>query len=283
MLKKCEHLRGGVDNKVWLCYNLKLDNRFLSMSIGAHLKGEDSLTPFFDLHSHMLCCVDDGASNPTEMYEMLEASYNDGARAICLTPHFSPYLYGDTFEASQEAFALLKEYASRTHPDLSLFLGHELGYYGGCLDALHSGRCRSLAGSRYVLIDFPERAEFFEIDNAVDLLLRDGYVPVLAHTERYVALQKRLPWIDFFIDNGGVVQINASSAVGDWGPDIQKQWVTLVQKGLVHVISSDAHDLSVRPPLMSVCVGLLEKYCDEETVRALVWDNAWKIVQDTPI
>lgn len=238
---------------------------------------------FFDLHSHMLCGVDDGASDQTQMFEMLEVSYNDGVRAICLTPHFTPYLYGDTFESSEKSFALLKEYAQQSHPDMQLFLGHELGYHSGCLDALHSGRCRSLAGSRYVLMDFPADVDFFEIDNAIDILLRDGYIPVLAHTERYISLHKRISWIETFVDQGGVIQINASSVRGDWGTNVQRQWIKLLRDGLVHVISSDAHDLSERPPLMSVCMGYLEKNYGKEVIQNLVWENAWKIVRDEPL
>ena len=41
---------------------------------------------FFDMHSHMLCGVDDGAKNPEEMLAMLEMAYADGVRALCLTP-----------------------------------------------------------------------------------------------------------------------------------------------------------------------------------------------------
>ena len=64
---------------------------------------------FFDLHSHMLCGVDDGAGSPEEMFAMLEMAYEDGVRAICLTPHYSPYLFGDTFAKSEASFAMLEE------------------------------------------------------------------------------------------------------------------------------------------------------------------------------
>ena len=48
---------------------------------------------FFDLHTHLLCGVDDGARSPEEMYAMLDMAYEDGTRAMCLTPHFSPYFF----------------------------------------------------------------------------------------------------------------------------------------------------------------------------------------------
>lgn len=91
------------------------------------------MASYFDLHSHLLFGVDDGAKTKEEMFAMLDMAYADGTRAICLTPHFSPYLFGDTYESSQAAFEVLREYAEKTYPDLKLFLGHELGYYDGCI------------------------------------------------------------------------------------------------------------------------------------------------------
>ena len=67
------------------------------------------MAQFFDLHSHMLCGVDDGAKTVEEMFSMLEMAYEDGIRAICLTPHYSPYLFGDTFEKSAESCEILKK------------------------------------------------------------------------------------------------------------------------------------------------------------------------------
>ncbi|MBQ8213011.1 MAG: hypothetical protein IJZ80_03295 [Clostridia bacterium] len=238
---------------------------------------------FFDLHSHMLCGVDDGAKTSEEMFAMLEMAYEDGIRAVCLTPHYSPYLFGDTSETSARSFEVLKEYVAKKHPDMRLFIGHELGYHHSGLDALNEGKCRSIAGGRYVLVDFPESVEFFEIQSAMDQLQRAGYFVILAHTERYRCLFNHFGWIEQFVEEGGVIQINASSVNGDWGRGAAKQWKKLVKKGLAHIISTDAHNLTSRKPLMSVCMPFLQKHCDARTIRALTWDNACRVVRDEMI
>ncbi len=238
---------------------------------------------FFDLHCHMLCDVDDGAKNAETMFAMLEMAYEDGIRAICLTPHFSPYLFGDTLKSSEKSFAILREYVAKKHPDMRLFLGHELGYYHGELDALNENKCRMMAGSRYVLIDFPESVDFFEIQNTVDQLRGAGYSIILAHTERYRCLFRQFGWIEQYVDEGGVVQINASSVNGDWGKGAAKQWKKLVRHGLAHIISTDAHNLDTRPPKMSVCLPFLKKHCSPAAIRALTWDNACRVVRDEQI
>lgn len=241
------------------------------------------MAQFFDLHSHMLCGVDDGAKTPEEMFAMLEAAYEDGVRAICLTPHYSPYLFGDTLKSSAKSFAVLREYVARNHPDMRLFLGHELGYHHGCLHALGDGTCRTIAGTRYVLMDFPETVDFFELRNAVSQLQREGYFVILAHTERYRCLFGKLSWIQEFVETGGVVQVNASSVNAGWGKACAGQAKKLIRKGLVHLISSDAHNMTSRPPQMSVCMGFLQKHCDPQTVRDLTWNHACRIVRDEVI
>lgn len=241
------------------------------------------MAQFFDLHSHMLCGVDDGAQSPEEMFAMLEMAYEDGTRAICLTPHYSPYLFGDTTEKSARSFAVLEDYVSKRHPDMRIFLGHELGYHHGGLEALDAGKCRSLNGSRYVLVDFPETVDFFEIRGAMDQLQRAGYFVILAHTERYRSLFKELGWIEGFVESGGIVQLNASSAIGSWGKGAQKQWKKLIRKGLAHIISSDGHNTEKRPPLISVCLPFLQKHCSAQTIRELTWDNACRVIRDERI
>ena len=235
---------------------------------------------FFDLHTHILCGVDDGARTEQEAHEMLRMAYEDGTRAICLTPHFSPYLFGDTSSSSECAFERLREYAAAEFPDLALYLGHELGYHEACVQALNDGRCRTLAGSRYLLVDFPSSVGFFELRGGLERLLRMGYRPILAHAERYRALAHRLGWVREFIEDGGLVQLNAGSAVGDYGGPCRRQWIKFVRHGLVHFIGSDGHNTDTRPPLMSVCLPLLSQYFPPETVADLTWNNARAVVEN---
>ena len=238
---------------------------------------------FFDLHNHLLCGVDDGAKSPEEMYQMLEDAYEDGIRAICLTPHQSPYLYGDTSSRARESFALLEEYVAQKYPDMRLFLGSELGYYHRALEDLDAGRCPTMNGSRYVLVDFPETVELFTIQNAASTLMRGGYLMILAHAERYQCLMKDTAWLEAFADEGGVIQLNASSCTGSWGKSVRRQWKKLVRRGLVHIISSDGHNTTSRPPLISVCMPFLRKHCDEQTLIDLVWNNACRVMRDERI
>ena len=239
------------------------------------------MIPFFDLHTHLLYGVDDGAKTPKEMYAMLDMAYADGTRAMCLTPHFAPHMgWGRDGGRSEQVFRELQSYAASHCPDMHLYLGHELGYYASCMQALNDGTCRTLGNSRYLWVDFPEAVNFFEIRSAMSQLQRMGYHPVLAHAERYRCLFTHLSWVRDFVEGGGIVQINASSVLGTWGGVAKMQWKRLVKDGLAHIISSDGHNLTGRPPRMSVCMPYLQKHCDARTIRKLMWDNACRVIRD---
>lgn len=238
---------------------------------------------FFDMHCHMLYGVDDGAASPEMMFQMLEAAYADGTRAICLTPHFSPYLFGDTAEKVGVVFEELKAYAAKKHPDMKLYLGNELGYYGGCERALNEGLCRHLGDSRFILVDFPADVSFFELRSDLEKLMRMGYRIVLAHPERYPCMAHKLSWIREFIDDGGLVQVDISAVTGSDGPTAKSIWKKLIQKHLVHVVSTDGHNLTTRPPILSSCLPYLQKYCSPEEISALTFENADRILNDRSI
>ena len=235
---------------------------------------------FFDLHSHILCGVDDGAKSVDEMIAMLEMAYEDGTRALCLTPHYAPHMFGVRQEQCKKAFEYLKKYAAQKHPDMQLYLGNELGYNHNGLAALDAGECWSINNSRYVLIDFPESVVFFELQSSVERLQGAGYLVILAHTERYRCLHREVRWIEEFVENGGIVQLNASSCCGGWGRAAEKQWKKLIRRGLAHIISSDGHNLTTRLPKMSVCMPFLKKHYNEEAINLITWENAARVVAD---
>ena len=235
---------------------------------------------FFDLHTHMLFGTDDGAKSAEDMYAMLNTAYDDGIRAFCLTPHYSPYHFGDTTEEANKAFAILSEYVERNHPDVTLYLANELGYYSGCIESLNQGNCRSLGGGRFVLVDFPHSVTFFELKTAMETMFRAGYLPVLAHTERYHCLRTEFDWIEEFVERGGKIQINVSSVIGKNGLFEKGQCKRLLSKKLAHVVSTDAHNLTTRPPVFSICLDRLRKLCDANYVYDLTWKNAERIIKN---
>lgn len=111
-----------------------------------------------DIHIHLLFGVDDGAKDEDEMHAILDAAYQAGTRVLCCTPHFHPGYFGDNYDKVNAAFKRLSSYVQKTYPDMALYLGNELRYEPECVNWLRQGVCRTVNGTRYVLVDFSEAA-----------------------------------------------------------------------------------------------------------------------------
>ena len=227
-----------------------------------------------DLHCHALCSVDDGARDLEEMKQMLDIAYDDGIRKICFTPHFKAHHFKDDAKISsynekiKESFALALDYAKDKHPDLELYLGNEVMHHHGIYDSLSSGKCSTVAGSSYALVEFLPNAPFFEIQGSLSSLLRKGITPILAHIERYSSLVGDIKKVSELTEMGVLIQVNASSITKMKLGKCAKFIKTLFKRSLVNIVASDAHDADSFTPVMSKAYGLICKKFGEGVARS---------------
>lgn len=227
---------------------------------------------FTDIHCHMLSDTDDGAQNDEIMFGMLDAAYEGGTRCVCLTPHFNPVAFGDNRERSLRAFEKLSAYAEINHPDMRLVLGNELFYHFGCVNSLNDGRCRTLNGTRHVLVDFDFGAPMQEMKHALVDLLNGGYIPVYAHVERYDAVRWPFHELEQLKDMGVIIQVNSTSVCGGWGRRLQHKTMRLLRRCIPDAVASDAHSLGLRNPSLAQCSQVLTELCGESGARELLCD-----------
>jgi tyrosine-protein phosphatase YwqE len=70
-----------------------------------------------------------------------------------------------------------------------------------------------------------------------------GYRPVLAHPERYLYLQDNMEKAEDLINRGILFQLNISSISGYYSKGAKRMAEKLIDKGWVHLIGSDCHNL----------------------------------------
>ena len=141
-----------------------------------------------DIHAHILPGIDDGARNWEETGHLLEAAWAQGVRHIIATPHFSRKT---DMEQLRQLKAGVRELAHRKGLELEISLGQELRYFEELPLYLEQGRALTLAESRYALVEFKPGDGFQTIRRAVRELVQSGFIPVLAHAERYLCLRER--------------------------------------------------------------------------------------------
>ena len=238
-----------------------------------------------DIHSHVLPGVDDGAVSVDETIAMLRIAYDAGTRKIVATPHmFLDLFHNNDFvhildrfeqlkselESCQEAFPFLQ--------DIHLYSGAENFASPEFLTALEQGCVLTLNGSRYLLVEFPPVLAFSQIQIVIEKVVATGYTPVIAHPERYRAIQKDPSRAELFEQMGCVVQVNADSVRGRAGSRARQCSLSLLQAGRVDVIASDGHRLRWRPPNLGRVLRRLEEKYTKDDIAGWLMENPGRIL-----
>ena len=211
---------------------------------------------FADIHCHVLCDVDDGAKDEEMMQKLLDAEYSEGVRYLCFTPHYHPGYYGYNEAQSQRSFDSAVEYCAK-YPDMQLLLANELHYAPECLSWLKEKICRRIGRTRFVLVDFSDAEEERIIVKGLSRFINAGYIPILAHAERYGNL--RAGTVKTLRQDGILIQMNAGSLFGDFGVKPCVRAKKLLSKKLVDFVSTDAHNLDDRAPTIKKAYQYIEK------------------------
>lgn len=232
----------------------------------------------FDVHCHILPGVDDGAKTEDSTKRMLKFAAREGMNSIIATPHFK---YGEDFVSPEDIYAkyqMVRAWWKQISPKKELYLGSELFYSESIIEALKKGYALTINGTKYVLIEFPIYAEYGYIERAVKKLLYAGYIPILAHMERYKSLRKR-EQVQQLVDMGAYMQVNTSAIMGKHG--ILTKWylLKLIKSGLIHFIGTDAHGSRERRPEIRECVEYLRKKIGNKETRRIVEKNPQKMLR----
>lgn len=238
---------------------------------------------FADIHIHALSGVDDGARTDEEMFGMIDSAYQCGTRVICFTPHFAPGYFGFNKDRIDRSFEKASGYIQDRYPDMRAYLGNELQYAREFSSWIRSGECRTLNGTRYLLVDFPENENKENITKGVRSVLNGGYYPVLAHVERYVKLNREIRILHELKRDGVLFQMDTQSLTGEFGLLIRMAARRLLKEGLIEVISSDAHRVKGRAPdMLPAYKYVCDKY-GEHLAGKLFAGNAISIIEGKDI
>ena len=118
-----------------------------------------------------------------------------------------------------------------------------------------------------------------EIFSAVRQMQMAGYVPILAHVERYHVLREE-GRLEELADTGARIQMNYSSIDGGWNNNTAQWCKRQLKDGLVHYLGTDMHNSGERSPQTEHVEKWLNKNLSEDYVWALIQGNARRILDD---
>lgn len=198
-----------------------------------------------DFHNHLMPGVDDGAQDDDESRAALERLHADGVEAVVVTPHLqgslttTPEKLARRLRELDEGWDRFREIAAGAFPEMRIERGTEVMLDAPKLD-LSDPRIR-LAGTSFVLVEFPYMTVPPNSAPAIFDLKMKGWTPIIAHPERYSGLDRRLEDVAEWRRVGGLLQVNSGSLLGRYGAQAQTIAWRLLRRGWVDFVASDYH------------------------------------------
>lgn len=191
-----------------------------------------------DLHCHILPGVDDGARDLDESLAMLEAAKRAGITEIVCTPHCrDPYF---DFEAMWQAFYTLEDAAG----GFPLQMGFEVNYRKLMELGIQWAEVLHFDGSNELLLELSVGARssrYDDYERTIFELQGMGYEVIIAHPERYVAIQEDLSLADELVQMGCKLQLSTDFVAGGRFGLERRPALRMLKSGLVSYLASDAH------------------------------------------
>jgi len=233
-----------------------------------------------DLHCHILPGVDDGAQDMEETLRMCSMSAKDGVKKIVATPHTMNGVYVNETKAIKQAVKELNDLLVTERIPLEILPGADVHINLNLLKLIEQGLVTTVNDNhRYLLLELPHHLVPPHFKNLVFELNLHGIVPVLTHPERNSILQSDINQLYELVMQGMLIQVTTRSLTGGFGPKPESCCRNLLKYNLVHVIASDAHSSTVRPPLLSPAVEEAGKIIGEANALALVTENPQAIIE----
>ena len=227
----------------------------------------------YDIHCHILPGTDDGSPSFEESLKMAADAIKNGTVGIICTSHVNSDSPTDTMQLHtlKKKFSLL---LSDAGIDLKLYSGQEImvgDNYREIPSMLKSHKLLTLAHSDYSLIE--ERTSY---------IASRGFVPVVAHPERYQAAKDRVN-IALLKKCGALIQLNKGSLKGSFGHTAQENAHFILRHGLADFIASDAHSSTRRSPGLKNVYDAVREMYSANYAEKLTVGNPEKILKNMKI
>lgn len=221
-----------------------------------------------DLHSHILPGMDDGAQSPEDSLSLLRMQCRQGVSQIALTPHFrvDKESVQDYLKRRQNAAERLQEVLNEQQLPLTLKLGAEV-FYSASLAQMDDVDALCLEGTHTLLVEFNPGYYPREAADTLYQLTRQDILPLIAHVERYAFVRSDPNLLAEWIDAGACTQMNATSLV--MHTKQRKLLLSMLRHHLIHVLSTDTHSTSKRPPMLDRAMALVEQHCGQDAAYTL--------------
>lgn len=239
----------------------------------------------FDIHSHILYGVDDGAGNLSDSVEMAQLAAESGTKGLIATPHCNIPDVFDNYWSSEflEKLAVLRQELKNRNIPVEIYSGQEVFLSKKFETHLENGEFITLNNSRYMLVELDFRTDEISLMSRLQRLAACGCVPIVAHPERYGVVIENPGVIAAIKSSGCLVQVNRGSVLGDFGQYIKMTAQAILRNGLADFVASDAHSQYSRTPNLSDVHEYISENISYDYAEVLLHTNPEKVLKNEKI
>lgn len=194
-----------------------------------------------DLHSHLLPGIDDGVGDAFTGVQFIGNLMQLGLKKFILTPHVYEEIYPNTPHTIDMAHESLYEVMQHegladvyTHSSAEYMLGAHFGRL------LETGNLRPFP-TNHVLIELPWLGEPVGLEQTLLQIRNCGYIPIIAHPERYGFYFNRKEAYHKLKELGCLLQLNLLSPTGFYGGNVMKASNYMIRNKLFDFVGTDLH------------------------------------------
>lgn len=193
-----------------------------------------------DIHSHLLPGIDDGARTFEDTLQLVRSLQGFGISEFVTTPHIMQYVWDNTREAILSK-ATTTVVALQTESITVPFRAAAEYLMDDSFERLFKANDLLTLKDNLVLVEMSYINPPMQLYSILFELQVAGYIPVLAHPERYLFYQTNFNEYVKLKNAGCLFQLNLLSVVGYYGDDVAKVAAQLLKKGMYTFVGSDVH------------------------------------------
>lgn len=236
----------------------------------------------YDFTMRVLPEVPKGSKNIEDAMDVIDGMDEAEIKNIILTPLFIPGK--DNLEKAEieEIVNEVIENSADDYGDIEFYWGHRACYNKMLYKAVRAGKVSTLANSRYLLVDFPEKTNLIDIEKCIVHLVDLGIRPIIAHVETLKDIDE-IEECEDLINSGAYFMTDLSSYIGPKASYYKKHMENVFEHELVSFIESDSKFVVGTTAKIYKPLDWIDSICSEDYMYKMLVQNPEALLKNEEV
>ncbi len=233
-----------------------------------------------DFHNHIVPNLDDGSNSIEMSLNMLREAEHQGITDVVNTVHFQhPKMAkkNTSYDFVISEINNLQSELDKHNINIKIHPASEV-FFNFNLTKILDNPITTFGNSKYMLIEFQKLSFPKGYEDEIFKLQLEGIIPIIAHPERYRAVQKDFNYARKWVNRGYIIQIDCASILGKFGIEAEKCAMNLLKNEICHLVGSDAHNDKNRNFLLKQTHKKLINVIGEDATN-IIKDNTVRVLE----